>query len=145
MVIYPRALVGVVKPAGIPVELERTWSLGINAWLRLQIRYFIFHGPCRLILKGCRAVLVDKPEPGIARVVNQGTTIGFSANLAYSVARTETFRPYFFGEEPLLNDLFEGGPGCFIYEGIPSREGHSGVAGRWIEGAWDAALKLVGI
>ena len=46
-----------LKPAGAPANITRHWRLAsLHAWLTLQLRYLVFHGPCQLLLKGCRGV-----------------------------------------------------------------------------------------
>jgi uncharacterized protein (AIM24 family) len=146
MVIQPRSLAGIVKPEGVPVNISRHWRLGsLHAWLTLQLRYLVFHGPCRPILKGCRGVRAEEPRPGQARLINQAATLGFSANLDYQTVRCETFVPYLRGREELFNDLFGGGPGRYVYEEMPSRGGRHGTSGRGMEGFTDAVLKAFGI
>ena len=146
MVIQPRSLAGIVKPEGVPVAITRHWRLGsLHAWLTLQLRYLAFHGPCRLILKGCRGVRAEEPRPGQPRLINQAATLGFSANLDYQTVRCETFVPYLRGHEELFNDLFGGGPGRYVYEEMPSRGGRHGASGRGMEGFTDAVLKAFGI
>src|SRR5688500_15474324 len=123
MVIQPRSLAAVVKPAGHPMRISRHWRLGsLHAWITLQLRYLVFHGPCRLLLKGCRGVRAEAPLPDQPRLINQAATLGFSANLDYRTIRCETFVPYLRGQEELFNDLFAGGPGWFIYEEMPGRD-----------------------
>lgn len=146
MVLQPRSLAGVVKPAGAPVTITRHWRLASpHAWLTLQLRYLVFHGPCRLVLKGCRGVRAEQPEPGRPRLINQSATLGFGAGLDYRNTRCETFLPYLRGQEDLLNDLFSGGPGWFVYEETPSARRRGGITGRGLEGATDALLKAFGI
>jgi len=146
MVIQPRSLAGIVKPEGVPVNISRHWRLGsLHAWLTLQLRYLVFHGPCRPILKGCRGVRAEEPRPGQPRLINQAATLGFSANLDYQTVRCETFVPYLRGHEELFNDLFGGGPGRYVYEEMPSRGGRHGTGGRGLEGFTDAVLKAFGI
>ena len=146
MVVQPRSLAGVVKPVGVPVAITRHWRLGsLHAWLTLQLRYLVFHGPCRLVLKGCRGVRAEQPEPGRPRLINQSATLGFSANLDYRNTRCETFVSYLRGQEDLFNDLFGGGPGWFVYEEMPAAGRRTGFAGRGLEGVADAALKAFGI
>ena len=146
MVIQPRSLAAVVKPAGQPTHISRHWRLGsLHAWITLQLRYLVFHGPCRLLLKGCRGVRAEAPLPGQPRLINQAATLGFSANLEYRTIRCETFVPYLRGQEELFNDLFAGGPGWFIYEEMPSQGRRGGVTGRGLEGLMDAFLKAFGI
>jgi len=146
MVVQPRSLAGVVKPVGVPVAITRHWRLGsVHAWLTLQLRYLVFHGPCRLVLKGCRGVRAEQPEPGRPRLINQSATLAFSANLDYRNTRCETFVAYLRGKEDLFNDLFAGGPGWFVYEEMPAAGRRTGFAGRGLEGVADAALKAFGI
>ena len=146
MVIQPRSLAGIVKPEGVPVAISRHWRLGsLHAWLTLQLRYLVFHGPCRPILKGCRGVRAEEPRPNQPRLINQAATLGFSANLEYKTVPCETFVPYLRGHEELFNDLFGGGPGSYVYEEMPSRGGRHGASGRGMEGFMDAVLKAFGI
>jgi hypothetical protein len=146
MVLQPRSLAGVVKPAATPLRISRHWRLGsLHAWLTLQLRYLVFHGPCRLVLKGCRGVRAEEPEPGQPRLINQSATLGFSANLEYKTTRCETFVAYLRGKEDLFNDLFAGQPGRFIYEEMPAGGRRGGVTGRGFEGLADAVLKAFGI
>jgi len=146
VVLTPRSLAGVAKPAGSPLRISRHWRLGsLHAWLTLQLRYLVFHGPCRLVLKGCRGVRAEQPDPGQPRLINQSATLGFSANLEYQTTRCETFVSYLRGQESLFNDLFGGGPGWFFYEERPSDEHRAGVTGRGLAGLTDAALKALGI
>lgn len=146
LVLQPRALAGVVKPAGVPLRITRHWRLGsLHAWLTLQLRYLVFHGPCRLILKGCRGVRTEEPQPGQPRLINQSATLGFSASLEYRTTRCETFVAYLRGKEDLFNDLFAGGPGRFVYEEMPAGGRRGGITGRGLEGAMDAVLRAFGI
>jgi uncharacterized protein (AIM24 family) len=146
VVLSPRSLAGVVKPAGSPLRISRHWRLGsLHAWLTLQLRYLVFHGPCRLVLKGCRGVRAERPDPGQPRLINQSATLGFSANLDYQTTRCETFVSYLRGQEGLFNDLFGGGPGWYFYEERPSDGHRTGITGRGLEGFTDAALKVFGI
>lgn len=143
-VLHQRALVAVVQPTGQAIRITSHWRLfSLNAWLTLQLRYLVFHGACRLIVKGGRGIRVEQAERG--RIFGQDQLVGFSTDLAYSVTRTETFAPYFFGREQLLKDKVEQGKGILIVEEAPlsSRRG-SGVGGR-LEGVFDAALKVFGL
>jgi uncharacterized protein (AIM24 family) len=128
------------------MEISRHWRLfSLHAWVTLQLRYLVFHGPGRLILKGCRGVRAESPDPGNPRIINQAATIGFSANLDYSNTRCETFVSYLRGKEDLFNDLFAGGPGRFVYEEMPSGTRNPGLTGRGLEGFVDATLKVFGV
>lgn len=146
MVLQPRSLAGIVQRADSPLRITRHWRhRSAHGWLTLQLRYLVFHGPCRLILKGCRGVCAEQPDAGRPRLINQAATLGFSANLDYQVTRTETFLPYLRGQEGLFNDLFSGGPGRFVYEAMPAGGRGAGIAGRGLEGVVDAVLDAVGI
>jgi uncharacterized protein (AIM24 family) len=146
IVVQPRSLAGVVKRADIPVRITRHWRVSsLHAWLTLQLRFLVFHGPCDLILKGCRGVRAEAPDPKRPRMINQASTIGFSANLDYHNTRCETFISYLRGKEDLFNDLFGGEQGVFVYEEMPAGGRKTGLTGRGLEGVVDAALKVFGI
>ena len=146
MVVQPRALAGVVQPQARPIRITRHWRLGsLHAWLTLQWRYLVFHGPCRLILKGGRGVRAEQPPSGQPRLINRSATLGFSANLDYRTTRCETFVAYVRGHEDLFNDGFAGGPGRFVYEVLPSGGRRTAASGRRLPGAVDAVLKAFGI
>lgn len=143
-VLHPRALAAVVQKQGQPLRITSHWRLfSLNAWLTMQLRFLVFHGPARLIIKGGRGVRVE--PAGAGRIFGQDQLVGFSADLAYAVARTETFWPYFLGREQLLKDRVLDGEGMLIVEESPM----AGRKGAWarggLEGAMDAALKAVGL
>ena len=143
-VLHPRALVAVVQPVGNTMRITSHWRLlSLNAWLTFQLRYLVFHGPCRLVVKGGRGIRVEQAISG--RIFGQDQLAGFSADLSYSVTRTETFWPYFFGREQLFKDKVAQGSGILIIEEAPLslRQG-SGVR-RGLEGAVDAAMKAIGL
>lgn len=142
-VLKPRALAAVVQPAGRPMRITSHWRLGsLNAWLTLQLRYLVFHGPARLVVKGSRGIRVEPAEAG--RVFGQDQLAGFSADLAYAVARTETFWPYFLGRESLFKDRVLSGHGMLLVEEAPMAGRRGGVR-HGLEGAADAMLKAVGL
>ena len=144
MVLRPRALRGIVQPEGRPVRITRHWRLfSLSAWLTLQFRYIVFHGPCTLIVQGTRGVRLERAGPG--RGINQAATIGFSANLAYSVRRTEAFGAYLLGRQELFNDSFESAAGWCLYEEMPRAGARGGLWGRGLQGLGDAALKVFGL
>lgn len=143
-VLQPRAIAGVVQPLASPLRITSHWRLGtLNAWLTWQLRFLVFHGPARIILTGGRGVRI---EPALAgRSIGQGQLIGFSAGIAYSTGRTETFIPYLFGREPLLKDRVAAGSGVLIAEEAPmAGRGRRGIR-RGLEGAADAMLKVFGL
>lgn len=146
MVVHPRALAGVLKPAAGSVRITRHWRLGsLHSWITCQFRYLAFHGPCTLILKGCRGVRAESPDPDAPRLLNQSATLGFSAHFDYSNSRCETFWSYFTGKEDLFNDLFAGQSGVYVCEEMPDSRRKTGISGRGIEGILDTALKAFGI
>ena len=143
LVLQPRCLVGLIQNRGDQLKITRHWRFGsLGAWLTLQFRYIIFHGPAKLIVKGCRGVRVEPASNG--RTVNQAATLGFSANLDYSVARNETFWSYCFGERDLFNDSWRG-DGCCVHAETPHPNDRSGLFGRGLEGVVDTFLKILGI
>jgi hypothetical protein len=146
LVLQPRALVGVVKPGGGPVEITKHWRLGsLQAWLTLQLRFLVFHGPCTLILQGGRGFSAERPSAADSARVNQASVIGFSAHLAYGCVRAEAFVPYLRGKQALFDDWFAGEGGIYLTEQkSEAGSGRRGL-GRGIEGVVDAALKAFGI
>ncbi|MEO8203295.1 MAG: hypothetical protein ABI630_05500 [Betaproteobacteria bacterium] len=144
VVFQPRNLVGVVCAEDKPLRITRHWRLGsLHAWMTLQLRYLVFHGPVSLIAKGGRGIRVEKAEAG--RAINQEATIGFSANVLYSTARSETFLAYALGQQPLFKDRFAGDAGFYVYEEMPGFGRKSGIAGRGLEGFTDSLMKIFGL
>jgi hypothetical protein len=143
-VLQPRAIAGVVQPVATPMRITSHWRLGtLNAWLTWQLRFLVFHGPADVLLTGGRGVRVEPAEVG--RNIGQDQLIGFSAGLAYSTGRTETFLPYLLGQESLLKDRIATGSGILIAEEAPrAGQPRSGIK-RGLEGAVDAVLKVFGI
>ena len=142
-VLQPRALAAVVQPIGRKLRVTGHWRLlSLNAWLTLQLRYLVFHGPARLVLKGGRGVRVERAERG--RILGQDQVLGFSTDLAYSVTRNETFWPYFLGREPLLRDRVAAGDGVLIVEEAPMAGRRPGEVRHGIEGLIDAGMKVFG-
>lgn len=143
-VIQPRSLIGVLQQNDTPMQITRHWRLlSLHAWLTLQLRYLVFHGPVTLVVKGCRGVRVEKA--GTGRRVSQAATIGFSANLQYSTTRCETFFPYLTSKQELLFDGFVGEYGYYIYEEMPYYGKSKGLTSRGLEGFTDSILKVMGI
>ena len=140
-VLRPSALAAVVQPQGQPVQITPKWRFGLPAWLTWQWRYLAFHGPARLVVKGGRGVRIEPAERG--RIVGEGQILGFSTDLSYSVIRSETFWPYFFGREALLKDRVEQGTGVLLIEEAPLA-GRSALR-RGVAGVWDALLKVGGV
>lgn len=143
-VFQPRRLVGVIQPKDHPVKITKHWRLGsLHAWMTLQLRFLVFHGPVKLIVTGCRGVKIE--PAGTGHSINQAGIIGFSANLAYSTKRAEPFNAYLTGSQELLNDSFAGGPGYFVYEVLPHDGKKGGLwTGRGLDGLTDAVQKVFG-
>ena len=114
-VVRPRALAGVIQDRARPIRITRHWRLGLQAWLTLQLRFLAFHGPARLVVKGCRGICVE--QAGGGRMINQAATLGFSADVSYRNTRCETFISYWRGKEALFNDVFSGESGVYVYRG----------------------------
>lgn len=143
IVLLPRHIVGVLQPRETMLRITRHWNFfNLHAWLTMQLRYLVFHGPVTMVVKGCRGVRVEAAEAG--RSLSPAATIGFSANLSYSSRRCTTLFAYLSGQQPLLNDSFAGGHGYYIYQEMPYERG-GGFIGRGLEGLVDAALKPLGI
>ena len=143
MVFEPHNLIGVVQRRDMPMRISSHWRLfSSTAWLALQLRILVFHGPARLVVQGCRGVKLE--WAGVGGIINQGATIGYSANLNHSVERSEVFFPYMWGKEELLNDRFEGS-GIYAYAQSPFLGKKHGLFGRGIEGAMDSTLKVFGV
>ncbi len=143
-VCQPRSLAGVIQDPDNPIRISRHWRLGsLQAWLTLQLRFLVFHGPGRLVLKGCRGIRMEPARTG--RLINQAATLGFSAELDYANTRCETFVSYWTGKEDLFNDLFTGESGVFVYEELPALKRTTGITGRGLEGLSDAVLKVFGV
>lgn len=144
LVMQPHRLIGVVHSKNCPIRISKHWRLGsLHAWLTLQLRFLSFHGPVQLVVKGCRGVRIEAAGKG--RSINQAATIGFSANLAYSTTRCETFGSYLMGKQELFNDKFGGEPGFYVYEEMPHGGNKTGLFGRGIEGLTDSILKVFGV
>ncbi len=142
-ILHPRALAAVAQPIDRPMRIASHWRLfTLSAWLTLQFRYLVFHGPARIVVKGGRGVRVENAARG--RVFGQHQLVGFSTDLAYSVTRAETFWPYFLGREHLLKDRVEGA-GLLVIEEAPMAGQGTGRRTGGLEGAIDAGMKLFGL
>lgn len=144
LVFHPSALIGVIQHSDAPIHIERVWRLGhLSAWLTLQLRYLVFHGPGELIVRGARGVAL---EPALAgRRIGGAATLGFSAGTQYSVRRSETFLAYLRGQQSLFNDGFAGENRFVVYEQFPRTRTRGSVLGRGLEGLGDGVLKAFGL
>lgn len=118
LVLQPRCLVGVIQQIDKPMRITRHWQAGnLGNWLTMQLRYVVFHGPAKLIVRGNGGVKVGLASEGFG--VTQSATLGFSANLRYGVSRCEPFNAYRSGETELFDDSFSLGPGYYVLEVSP--------------------------
>jgi hypothetical protein len=146
MVIYPRSLVGIVMKKGVAPRITRHWYLrSLHSWVTFQFRYLVIHGESRILMKGCRGVRAERVEITKPAMQDKLATLGFSANLAYSGTRCETFVDYLLGRDELFNDRFSDSNGFYFTEEIPSPNRKSGFFGRGLEGLIDGFLKAFGI
>jgi len=143
-ILQARGLVGAVYQRGRRPKIRSHWRLGtLHAWLTLQLRYLSFEGPATLMVKGCRGVRLEAAASG--RSISQQATLGFSAGTAYSTVRNEPFWPYLLGEQPLLQDRFEGPRACYLYEEVPWSARDGTTRRSPVEAMVDAALKAFGM
>ena len=52
---------------------------------------------------------------------------------------------YWMGKDDLFNDIFTGELGSYVYEEMPDYKQKNGIAGRGLEGVFDAVLNVFGI
>lgn len=118
MVLQPRCLVGVIQQIDKPMRITKHWQAGnLSSWLTMQLRYIVFHGPAKLIVRGNGGVRAGLASEEFS--VNQAATLGFSANLRYGVSRCEPFDAYLSGKKELFDDRFSAGPGYYVREVSP--------------------------
>jgi hypothetical protein len=118
LVLQPRSLVGFVHPIDRPMVIRKYWrASALSSWLTMQLRYVVFHGPVKLIVRGNGGVNVGIVDEDV--LINQAATLGFSANLAYGVNRCENFHAYSSGKKELFDDRFSSGPGFYVQEVNP--------------------------
>lgn len=140
----PTHLVGLLHDEARPIEITRHWRLfSLQAWLTLQLRYIVFHGPATLIVKGGRGVVVRDVENSGS--VSMDLTMGFSGHIAYGTVRTETFWAYLLGKKGLLRDRFAGHGGICVFEEMAHADKRSGLTRKGLEGFFDAAMKVFGL
>ena len=144
IMLHPSALAGVIQARGSAIRLTSHWQLHrLHSYLTLQLRYLVFHGPAKLVLRGCGGVRLE--AAGAGRLINQAATLGFSAHAEFSVTRCETFVSYWRGDQGLFNDRFSGDAAFYLYEETPNMRSKRGFIGRSLDGMTDAVLKVFGI
>jgi hypothetical protein len=118
LVLRPRYLVGVVQAADRPLTITSHYRFFNSAsWLAMQFRYIVFHGPGKVILKGSQGVVAEVVQTSLES--NRHLTIGYSANLAYSVIRRSDFWPFVFGHVFLGGERFSGQKGIVLSSATP--------------------------
>jgi hypothetical protein len=143
LVLQPRRLIGIIQRLDVPVRITRHWRLGhLSSWLTMQLRYVVFHGPVKLIVRGNGGVKVGNSKAGVS--INQAATLGFSANLRYGVSRCEPFYAYSSGKKELFEDSFSMGPGYYVQEVSPVLVEGGPLRRPW-EVAINAFLKAFGL
>ncbi|MBK6593305.1 MAG: hypothetical protein IPG23_11465 [Burkholderiales bacterium] len=141
-VCQPRSLVGGNFERDRPIYMSKHWHIwSLQSWLTLQLRFIVFHGPGRLLIKGNRGIRME--TACTARLLSQNATLGFSANLKYANTRCETFVSYWAGKESLFHDLFTGSPGVYVYEEVPAVK--AGGVTSFVDRFVDAGLNAFGI
>ncbi len=144
LILQPQHVIGVVQLRNQPLQIKSHWRLGsLTAWLTLQLRYMVFSGPVKIIVKGCRGVRVE--SVGTGQSINQAATMGFTGNLSYSVTRCDPFIAYVRGKQELFNDRFTGDSGFYISEEMPNLGKKSGITGKGLEGFADSVLTVFGV
>lgn len=143
VVIEPRNLVGVVIKHGALAYLHKHWVIGrLQSWLKWQFRYVTVSGPLTLILKGARGLTVSNVIQELT--IAPEYVVGFSSNLSYGTARTETFGGYYSRKKSLLNNRFIGNQGVVIHQEA-NFESIAHVRKSGLEGVVDGLLKAFGI
>ena len=122
-----------VFPANQPPRIQSQWRWPfLHAWITLQFRHFVFHGPVRLLLAAPRGVQVEELDrrEGVGRRTNQDAVIAFEPGLAYTSRRAETFLAYWRGANPLFDDYFTG-RGKLLSQQVIGKPQRAGVRKLW--------------
>lgn len=144
VVCHPHCIAGIIVDRSKEFSFVRRWILtNRQAWLTLQLGYFIFHGPSTLILFGRRGVKIETANDS-GKLISQSATVGFTTDTTYMSRRSEAFLAYLRGVDDLFNDHFKGDHGAYFYEQVPSKGRDNGLKGLF-KGVYDAILKLFGI
>lgn len=145
IILRPSFLAGVLAAAGDRLLIRRRWQFfRWQSWMTMQLRFFEFVGPCRLVVAGTRGVRVEHlVEKSSGRRTNQDATIGFTPNLDYFPVRAETFWGYYRDMNPLFDDLFAG-RGIFLCQQVSS-EGDASKGRKFWAGVWGGVLKAFGL
>jgi hypothetical protein len=144
LVLRPRYLVGVVQTTDRPLTITSHYRFFSSAsWLAMQFRYIVFHGPGKVILKGGQGVIAETVQSSLES--NRHLTIGYSANLAYSVIRRSDFWPFVFGHVFLGGERFAGQKGIVLSSATPSSMNNARSSQAGLPNLLDALMKLLGL
>jgi len=137
----PSFIAAMIYPQDQPPQIRSHWRwLFLHAWITLQFRHFVFHGPVKLLLAAPRGVQVEELDrrEGVGRRTNQDAIIGFEPGMAYTSRRAETFLAYWRGVNPLFDDYFSGRGKLLSQQviGIPQRAG--------VRKLWSSLTSVVG-
>lgn len=126
MVCRPRFIVGLLYEKQNRPKVKSRWVFGnLHAWITFQFRYFVFQGPCKLVLTAGRGIQIEDVDQQ-SRRINEDLTIAFEPWLHFQSRRCETFMAYLRNKNPLFDDQFHGS-GRFLAQQIRSNalEGES--------------------
>jgi hypothetical protein len=145
LVLRPSFLKAVILSGDGRLKIRRQWCFFTwRSWVTLQFRFFVFAGPCRLLVAGRRGVRAERlaehdGDLRSSRRARRNSIIGFTPNLEYGLVRAEKFRAYVRNQGPLFDDRFTG-PGVFLCQRTPP----AGARKFWSDG-WDGVLKIFGV
>lgn len=150
MMVYPHCIVALVNVGELKVRSH--WKLfSLQAWCMGQLRFFTISGTGAVVIKamgGLQAVDVSGKRQGF----EENSLLAYDATLGLKTIRTETFIPYFVGDEGLLDLTFEpseaeGGtlPRYVYTKNSLKTEAESSVKLGWFDGLLACFSKLLGI
>lgn len=150
MMVYPRCIVALVNVAGLKVRSH--WKLfSLQAWCMGQLRFFTISGTGGVVIKamgGLQAVDVSGKRQGF----EEDSLLAYDANLGLKSIRTETFIPYFLGDEDLLDVTFESSEvegakaARYVYtKNSLKAEGEMPVSRGWFDSLLSYCCKLLGM
>ena len=122
IVIRPSAVAGVSGA----IKLRSKWIFNnLNSLITGQIRYLIFHGSGSIYVEGFKGIENNQPEEKNFSI-DQDKLVGFDSRIDLKASRTETFWPYLWGKEALVEYSFVG-PYNMLYELGSLKMGKDGI------------------
>ncbi len=144
IVLQPRYLIGVIQKRGQPVRISSHCRLtSLHAWLTLQFRYLVFHGPVRLLVQGGDGVKLVPAHDDLR--LHQRRTIGFSANARYATVRGGAFGAYLRGQTDLLDDRFAGENAWYVAQDKPPGPARTDPVSRTLAAIVEVVMKAFGL